>query len=292
MTPIDRMGFLNIEKPLGVTAHDCVAQVRRILRTKRVGHSGTLDPMATGVLPIAVNQATRLLPYLTGGKAYKALIRLGQATTTDDREGEILHDHPSPDLTLDRVSSFLSQFKGQIQQYPPAYSAIHVGGKRLYELARAGTVVDIPLRTVEVTGIEVLDWQPGIYPEISLAISCGTGTYIRSIARDLGALLGCGGMLAGLERTESNGFHRSGSIPLEKVTSDDLLPPDRVLGHLSKINLDPDRARRWQLGQRIGGMEFSDRVVQVYGEAVFLGIGKIALETLHPVVVIKDASIS
>lgn len=131
-------GFLNLNKPFGLTSHDCVARVRRLLHLKRVGHGGTLDPAAIGVLPIALGRATRLLQYLSHDKAYRATVRFGVRTATDDMAGEVLAADPCPQLTLPEVQKFLPQFLGKIQQIPPSYSAIQVGGKRLYELARAG----------------------------------------------------------------------------------------------------------------------------------------------------------
>lgn len=157
-------GFLNLNKPFGWTSHDCVARVRKLLRLKRVGHGGTLDPAATGVLPIALGKATRLLPYLPGEKVYQATIRFGVRTTTDDLEGEIINSQPAFGLDLPEVKAALCQFLGKIEQIPPSYSAIQVGGKRLYDLARQGEVVTAPARTVEILQTEVLDWRPGIFP--------------------------------------------------------------------------------------------------------------------------------
>ena len=140
----DKIGFLNLNKPAGWTSHDCVAKVRRLLNIKRVGHGGTLDPAATGVLPIAVGKATRLLQFLPEEKEYHARVRLGVKTTTDDLEGTIITAQEASQLTLDDIKPILSQFEGKIEQIPPAYSAIQLGGKRLYELARAGEQVEVP----------------------------------------------------------------------------------------------------------------------------------------------------
>jgi len=157
-------GFVNLNKPGGLTSHDCVARLRKLLRLKRIGHGGTLDPAATGVLPIALGKATRLLQYLSHEKAYRARIRFGITTSTDDLEGEILTQRDASDLTLAEVQTALPQFVGKIEQIPPSYSAIQVGGKRLYELARAGQLVEAPLRQVEVHQIQILDWHPGELP--------------------------------------------------------------------------------------------------------------------------------
>ncbi len=282
------IGFLNINKPQGMTSHDCVAKVRKILGTRRVGHSGTLDPMAVGVLPIAVNQATRLLPYLPPGKAYKAVIRFGQITTTDDREGEIISDKPCPSLTLEAVETYLPKFIGTIEQFPPAFSAIKIGGKKLYELARSGQSIDVPSRTVTIESITILNWQPGDYPELTIEISCGAGTYIRSIARDWGELLGCGGMLIGLERTFSNGFHINSSISCDRVMPLSLTPADQILNHLPNLNLSLEEAKRWQQGQKISRASHPEGIWKVYQGIKFLGIGKIDGEMVSPVVVLPD----
>ena len=172
--------------------------MRRLLRLKRVGHGGTLDPAATGVLPIALGKATRLLQFLRQDKAYRATIQLGITTTTDDLEGEIIASQATVGLRRDQVLRALQLFEGTIQQVPPSYSAIQVQGKRLYDLARAGEKVEVPARTVEVFKIEILDWRPGDFSELDVAIACGSGTYIRAIARDLGASLQTGGTLAAL----------------------------------------------------------------------------------------------
>ncbi|NEP25625.1 tRNA pseudouridine(55) synthase TruB [Moorena sp. SIO3I6] len=288
-------GFLNLNKPAGWTSHDCVAKVRRLLRLKRVGHGGTLDPAATGVLPIALGKATRLLQYMQQDKAYKATVRLGVRTTTDDLEGEVIATQSAAGLTLELVKGLLKQFEGTIQQVPPMYSAIQIKGKRLYDLARAGEVVEVPERTVEVEKIEVLDWRGGEFPEIDLAIACGPGTYIRSIARDLGDALETGGVLAALTRTRSSGFDLADSLTLEELTQQleqtlfQPVSPSVALGHLASVTLSADQARRWCLGQRISGddtlvkvstLETSTSPVQVYHEdGSFLGIGKVISST-------------
>lgn len=281
-------GFLNLNKPAGLTSHDCVARLRRLLKTKRIGHGGTLDPAATGVLPIAVGRATRLLQYLSHQKAYCAKIRFGITTTTDDLEGEILTQAPASALTLDQIRQHLPQFQGTIQQIPPSFSAIQVGGKRLYELARAGEAIEAPVRMVEIHAIEIVNWQPGDFPELEVIIACGTGTYIRSIARDLGAILGTGGTLAALSRTASSGFLLQDSLTLETVAAQleakslTLIPPGIALEHLPQLALTDLAAKRWQQGQRIDWTEItpcpssSPTAYQIqHVDGRFLGIGQI-----------------
>ncbi|MDX2256798.1 MAG: tRNA pseudouridine(55) synthase TruB [Pseudanabaenaceae cyanobacterium bins.39] len=302
-------GFISIDKPPVVTAHDCVSRLRKLLKQKKIGHGGTLDPMATGVLPIAVGDATRLLRFLPEGKAYNATIRFGVVTNTDDITGEIIGDRPCPDLTLDAVQDLLPLFQGKITQRPPAFSAIQVDGKRLYDLARRGeiTAEDVPLRTVEISEIRVLSWRGGDYPELDLAIACGSGTYIRAIARDLGEKLGCGATLSGLRRTFSNGFDLNASLTFDQVTeklrsdSFTVLAPDHGLHFLPMASLNVDETKRWCMGQAIAKSytmpalqahhQYTDtasKYVRTYDDNQnFLGISEINADHLQPTVVLK-----
>lgn len=273
-------GFLNLNKPEGFTSHDCVAKVRGILKLKRVGHAGTLDPAATGVLPIALGKATRLLQYLPGHKAYHATIRLGIRTATDDLAGEIRHSQAVPGLELATVKAALPQFQGVLQQIPPDYSAIQVQGKRLYDLARSGIEIDAKPRQVEVFSLDVLDWRSGDFPELELAIACGSGTYIRAIARDLGAMLGVGGTLAALIRTNSSGFALADSLTLETVASQvqqgkfQPIAPEVAVAQLEAIVLPNEIARRWCQGQKVLTDAGSEQILRVHGmDDRFLGIG-------------------
>lgn len=282
-------GFLNLNKPFGWTSHDCVAKVRKLLRLKRVGHAGTLDPAATGVLPMAVGKATRLLQYLPGEKAYKATIRLGIRTTTDDLEGEIIASQPSNFLTLEVVKTALQQFQGKIEQIPPSYSAIQIQGKRLYDLARKGEAVEAPPRVVEIFDVQILDWRKGDFPELDVAISCGAGTYIRAIARDLGILLEIGGTLAGLQRTVSSGFYLENSVNFSNLEFGNfqLLPPDLPLQHLASVTLLATFAQKWCQGQRIFSTTDASGFVRIYDEeSNFLGIAQAEENILIPTVVL------
>ena len=244
-------GFLNLYKPAGMTSRDAVNQVCRALQQKKVGHGGTLDPAAVGVLPIAVGQGTRFLKFLPTGKAYRAIVRFGVTTDTDDLAGTMLQERPCPDLTGDRLAALLPQFQGEIQQRPPAYSAIKIAGKRAHARARQGETVEMPLRTVTIAQLTLTHWQPGDFPEAHLTVSCGPGTYIRSLARDLGEHLGCGATLAFLERTHSNGFEIRQSLPLTAVTPVHLLPLDFPLSHWPAVRLGHRTGDRWHQGQKI-----------------------------------------
>lgn len=208
------IGFLNINKPAGMTAHDVVSRVRRILKVKQVGHAGTLDPMATGVLPIAVGKVTRLIRFLPGRKVYLAEILFGRTTTTDDIEGELIATNDNfPAASA--VISAATRFVGEFQQVPPAFSAVHYKGERLYNLARRGEIPDdIASRTVTVYRFEILKLA---LPVVQARVDCGAGTYIRSIARDLGAALDCGGCLQSLVREKAGPFALSDAVTLDEL---------------------------------------------------------------------------
>lgn len=292
------IGFLNLDKPLGMTSHDCVSKVRRLLKLKRVGHAGTLDPAASGVLPIALGKATRLLQFLPSHKAYQGLIRFGVTTTTDDLEGEILTCHPVPELTSEKIAEVLPQFLGEISQVPPIYSALQVGGKRLYDLARRGEEIQLSPRTVTLNHLEILEWFPGEFPQVKLAISCGSGTYIRSLARDLGSLLNVGGTLVGLTRTESSGFSLENSLTFDQletqITTGNFTPlsPSLILKHLEKITLNSEEEKRWYQGQRLPLETPSppppESFIRVYNDQdFFLGIGQIFPGDYYPILAPK-----
>ncbi len=195
-------GFLVVDKDGGMTSHDVVAKARRALGTKRVGHAGTLDPMATGVLVLGVGAATKLLQYIVdGAKRYEATIRLGVSTVTDDREGEVLATSDTSAVADDEIARILGTFVGKIQQRPSSVSAIKVDGKRAYDLVRSGEKVELPAREVSIEKIDILEIRRGEFLDIDIAVECGAGTYIRAIARDLGEALQVGGHLTSLRRT-------------------------------------------------------------------------------------------
>lgn len=250
-------GFLNFHKPLDCTSHDCVAQIRRLLHTKKVGHGGTLDPAASGVLPLAIGQATRLLPYLPEDKAYRGRIRFGIKTTTDDLQGAVLESHSAEHLKLRDVEVLLPEFLGKITQIPPRYSAIQVQGKRLYDLARSGENFEVPSRQVEIFNLKILDWQTEPYPELELEIECGAGTYIRSLARDWGDRLGVGGTLARLVRTRSSGFNLEESLTLADFSAQydrgelSLIDPTIALRKMPKIQLEANEILPWSQGKKL-----------------------------------------
>lgn len=250
-------GFINLNKPAHWTSHDCVAKLRKCLNTKKIGHSGTLDPLATGVLPIAVGKATRLLQYLPSGKAYRAVIRFGIQTTTEDLGGEIIRQTSAAHLQRHQVEALFERFVGEIIQTPPMYSAVQVDGKRLYELARQGKKVDVPTRQVVIKQLRSQQWIDGEHPELTVDVVCGPGTYIRSLARDLGEAVGTGATLAGLTRTYSNGFEIERSTTIETLSSafeaDQFVPTaaGEMMKHLKAIALPSELTHRWCLGQKL-----------------------------------------
>lgn len=240
-------GFLVLDKPAGLTSHDCVGLVRRAYGLRRVGHGGTLDPAVTGVLPIALGSATRLLPYLNGPKAYRGVVRLGLRTSTDDLEGEVLEQRGAPSLDRASLEQALSSFRGEILQQPPQVSAVHVGGVRAYQRSRRGEIVALDPRPVTIHQLELLRWDPA-QGELELLVRCSAGTYLRALARDLGEKLGCGGALAWLRRTEALGFMLAQAVPPESLPQP-LLDPLSALSHLPRQQLQLDEWDGWRCGR-------------------------------------------
>lgn len=231
-------GFININKPQKMTSHDVVAVLRRITSIKQIGHTGTLDPLATGVLPIAIGKASRLIEYLNEDKAYIAKLQFGVISDTYDSEGNI-ENYSKTKVTESDVLQNIEKFKGEIEQIPPAHSAVHYKGKRLYELARQGIIPDdIPKRKVVITKNELLEFDEE-NQTATIEISCSKGTYIRSIVNNLGMELGCGAIMTGLTRIKSGLFTIENAIDLENLkTAEDvqknLINPVDVLSYKQK----------------------------------------------------------
>ncbi len=236
------LGLLNINKPAGITSRAVVDQIVRLVRPARAGHAGTLDPMATGVLIVCVGAATRLIPIVQQlQKGYRAQFKLGWRSDTDDVTGEMSEVPTTGEVTASQIEAALPRFVGQIEQVPPQYSAVHVAGQRAYKRARRGERVEIKARTVEVYGIDLVSFS---YPEVELAIECGSGTYVRSIGRDLGEMLGCGAVMSRLERTHIGPFDLAEAVDLQQLTADSLndclLPVSAATAHLPRYRCTSD----------------------------------------------------
>lgn len=289
------LGVVNLDKPVGPTSHDMVDLVRRLSGMRRIGHAGTLDPLASGVLPILVGAATRFSDDLTGGpKRYEAVIRLGIRSATDDAQGPLDAVGTPPDLAT--VTEALRAFVGTFEQRPPAFSARKTGGVIAHRAARAGNPVESPPRRVTVQSIDLLGSEPGDgWLDLRCDIRCGPGTYIRSIARDLGDRLGCGGHLHALRRTEAAGLRVADAITparLEELAAagrlEEAILPAGPLLHLPELRLDAEAAGRFVHGSsvQLHGAGGSGRHA-VFGERGLLGIGIVRDGLLEPRTVIE-----
>lgn len=271
-------GFLNIYKPKGLTSHDVVARLRKITKVRQIGHTGTLDPFATGVLPICIGKATRLIEYLDDDKEYLATVQFGKNTTTYDLEGEITATFDKK-VTEEDVKNALKAFEGEISQIPPIYSAIKVNGKKLYDYARQGQDIEIKPRKVTISKIELKEFDK-TSQSAKVTVACSKGTYIRSIAYDLGAKLGCGGYLTALERTKAGKFQVNTAIKLEDLTEvsqivENLINPLDML-NIPIHNLSENERERVSHGMSICNSDFpdSDIVILSYGGRIY-AIGKV-----------------
>jgi tRNA pseudouridine55 synthase len=266
-------GLLIVDKPQGWTSHDVVARSRRLLREKRIGHAGTLDPMATGVLILCIGQATRLSEYLLGeDKAYEGVIALGARTNTDDAEGEVVEIRPVPGIDDATLRALERRFSGDIRQVPPQFSAIQKGGRRAYALARAGERVELEARRVVVhelvltrerraEGVQpsLLGPRPTATATLALHVTCSSGAYVRALARDIGEALGCGGHLVALRRTRSGMFGLDAAVTMERLAQAAeqgqapalLLPMDRAVAGWPAVTLDDAAARRVRNGRTL-----------------------------------------
>ena len=260
-------GVLNVDKPAGMTSHDVVARVRKALHIKKVGHAGTLDPMATGVLLILLGHATRIASLLMEGeKSYRATCVFGVSTTTQDSTGEVISEKDASSLTPEDVQNVLPGFRGDILQMPPMVSAVHYEGRRLYELARQGQEVERKPRPVNIHSLELLDFQPGKRAEAELNITCSRGTYVRTLCSDIGDALGVGGMMSGLTRTRVGTFTIEDSFPLAQVLAGEVEPvsTDDALPDLPAVDLDESETRAVLHGNRIAARaDFGDTTVKM-----------------------------
>lgn len=277
-------GVLVIDKPIGMTSHDVVNAVRFGTGIRRAGHTGTLDPRASGVLVILVGPAVRLSEYVSASdKRYQAIIRMGASTDTFDADGRFTRQvQPAINVTEQQFEDALKNFVGEIEQTPPPYSAVKVRGRRAYDMARRGEPVALPPRKINVYHLEVLEWAP---PEVVVDVHCSSGTYVRSLANDLGEKLGTGAYLVGLRRTKSGRFSLRDATPLRKLQEafragnwyQYLIPAAEALGDWPAVDLDPDEVEAVKHGHRIPanpadrpGLNNLVRGVSMAGELVSL----------------------
>ena len=294
-------GIFNINKPGGLTSHDVVNKVRRLVGLRKVGHAGTLDPMATGVLLVCVGQATRLIEYLMAGpKIYRATIQFGQTTDTFDKDGQVTATTDPAELTPEAITRALSEFVGEIDQTPPPFSAIKKEGVPLYKLARKGVMVDAKPRRIQIDAIEPVHWR---LPEVVVDVSCQAGTYIRALAHDLGQMLGVGGHLSGLIRLASGNWSLENAISLEILAQavaenrlDEVIyAQERALSGMAGVSLSPAQARAVRFGQLIdtpsiwdtplvAGYDISGKLVAILSteQPGFLKPKKVFAEGVYP----------
>ena len=276
-------GVLNLNKPAGYTSFDCVAILRRLTGEHKIGHTGTLDPQATGVLPVCIGKATRLLEFMDSApKTYVCGCTLGLDTDTQAIWGSAISDRrpETASLTRENVEKVLDTFRGEIDQKPPVFSAIKVKGKKLYEYAREGKDVEVPVRRVTIHGIRMLDWQ-GPQQPFTFEVVCSRGTYVRAICHDLGQALGCGACMSSLVRTDTCGYSLEQALPLEDLRSMNaeqiealLDPPETAVSHLPRLELDEEQAKLFANGNPIwsDGLTLSDEVQAVFHNNKLIGI--------------------
>ncbi|WP_433925954.1 tRNA pseudouridine(55) synthase TruB [Stenotrophomonas nematodicola] len=278
-------GLLLLDKPGGMSSNAALQIARRLFRAEKGGHTGSLDPLATGLLPLCFGEATKIAGLLLGSaKAYDAEVVLGQTTDTDDADGVVLRERPVPPISAEALDAALAPLRGRIRQRAPIYSALKQGGEPLYVKARRGDAIEAPEREVEVHAIDVLAQQP---TRLTLRVTCGSGTYIRSLARDLGETLGCGAHIAGLRRLWVDPFREAPMVTLDTLRAmaaqgDEagierlLLPLADGLAHYPRVTLDAEQAARFCVGQRQRGEGWPTGLVVVYGpEDAIQGLGQV-----------------
>jgi len=278
-------GVFVIDKPRGMTSHDVVDRIRRLLGTRRVGHGGTLDPDATGVLLVGVGKATRFLQFAqSASKRYMVACRFGITTTTQDASGDIEQRRDASELTEGRVRDELDRFTGEIDQIPPMVSAVKIGGERLYKKARRGEDVDRPARRVVIHDLALLSFSPGPEPEASFDVRCSGGTYVRTLVHDLGGRLGVGAFVFDLRRTEAGGFTLNDAVALEDIALPDLLPLAEVVRDLPSVNASADEAVLVSHGRPLParGPAAEHAPVAVLCDGRLLGVYRRRGDMLHP----------
>ncbi|MBS3823239.1 MAG: tRNA pseudouridine(55) synthase TruB [Wenzhouxiangellaceae bacterium] len=272
-------GILLLDKPLGLTSNAALSRAKRVLDIRKAGHTGALDPLATGLLPLCFGQATKVSAFLLDAdKSYLAEITLGESTASGDAEGDVVERREVPQLTRADVEAVLEEFRGTIEQVPPMYSALKHKGRRLHELARAGIEVERKPRQVKIHRLDMLDFEP---PRLVVRVRCSKGTYIRSLAMDIGARLGCGAHLGALRREASGPFVLTDAVTLEALEDMNadqarrlLLAPDAALPHLPRVELDDAEATAIGHGKAVALKQPPEGVVRIYSRDRFLGLGQ------------------
>lgn len=294
-------GIINVNKPAGWTSQDVCAKLRGLLHIRKIGHTGTLDPMATGVLPVCIEKATRIIEYYDADyKSYHAVMQLGTVTDTLDITGEILETNDHSDVDINQLREAFKAYSGTIEQMPPKYSALRVNGKRAYELAREGVEFELKTRKVEIISNELIsaDFDKGI---VEFDVTCSKGTYIRTMIDDIGWKLGCGACMTALERTASGYFNIENSVTIEELASTDagdiekyIIPMEETLINLGKVQLDNNRIMAFINGNPSDSWAFSvteetnyDNYYRIYSGDFFIGIGSIDNDSIRPEKVIN-----
>lgn len=286
-------GILLLDKPLGVSSNGALQKVKYLFFAAKAGHTGSLDPLATGVLPICLGEATKFTQFLLDAdKYYRATFRFGIATASGDADGEVLSENGAADLTAKQVESVLAGFRGDISQVPSMFSALKHNGQRLYKLAREGIDIEREARPVTIFSFEMTDFRPGDFPEADVEIHCSKGTYVRTLAEDIGAKLGCGAYVSKLHRNAAGPFDETDTITVEELEAlrqehpaeelDYLLKPmDAGIKHLKAVDLSEDTAFYFRQGQSVmapqvyRGSEEGDIVRVFEAEGPFLGVAEV-----------------
>jgi tRNA pseudouridine55 synthase len=286
-------GVFLLNKPLGISSNAALQKVRWLYRADKGGHTGALDPLATGLLPICLGEATKFSHYLLdANKSYQTMVQLGRTTTTADAEGETLRERPVPPLTSELIESVLAQFRGDIMQVPPMYSALKKDGRPLYELARQGIEIERPARPVTIFKLSLIDFSAD---QLTLEVSCSKGTYIRTLAEDIGEVLGCGGHVAKLHRTQTGLFHLDDTLTIEYLESLDedardalLLPTYAAVADFPRIDLNDGEDFYFGRGQAVM-VDAAQGEALAFAHGKFLGLGRVDDERqFHPKRLIVD----
>ena len=284
-------GILVLNKPIGLSSNQALQRVKWLYVAAKAGHTGSLDPLATGVLPLCFGEATKFSQFLLDAdKTYRATITFGKRSKTGDSEGELIDSSGAPELLLSQIENILDRFKGEIEQVPSMYSALKHQGKPLYKLAREGKTVERKARKITIYRLEILDFRAGEFPELDIEVECSKGTYIRSLAEDVGEILGCGGLISVLHRTQAGPFNIDSTVTIEELEQNKqseelldkyLLPVDESIKHLPKVELPESAGFFLRQGQPVlelsvlKNVAIGDLVRVVLQDGEFLGVAEI-----------------